>query len=168
MYRLSLTHFFLPLSHCAFSLVAEEMHRRAKDLSLSDILEFLDRWGLSHYKKIFEDIEINGALLIQFQDDELREIGITSPLDRLRIITYFKRMVVKSSGIADLYPVDAVFQFMEETRPFQQFAATFKAEGIDGELLFNANDEVMKELGVTTGVHRLMLRQKFKTKIDNC
>ena len=153
--------------HRLFPFPADEMQRRAKDLSLAEILDFLDRRGLGQYKKIFEDLEINGALLVQFQDDELRDIGITSALDRLRIITYFKRIVVKTSGIAEFYPVDAVFQFMEETKPFQQFAATFKAEGIDGELLLNANNEVMEELGVTTGVHRLMLRQKFKAKIDN-
>ena len=143
------------------------MLRRAKDLSLTDILEFLDKWELGDYKKIFIELDINGHCLIQFQDEELKEMGISSSLDRLRIITYFKRMVIKSSGIADLYPVDYVFQFMRETKPFHQFAVTFKEEKIDGELLLNASDEVMKELGVATGVHKLMLRQKFKAKIDS-
>ena len=143
------------------------MQRRAKDLTPAGVLEFLDQWDLGRYKEKFEEMDINGELLIVFQDKDLQEIGIESALDRLRIITYFKRLVMKkSSGIAELYPVDAVFQFLNETKPFQQFAATFKEQSIDGELLLNASDDVMKELGVTTGVHRLMLRQKFKAKID--
>ena len=140
------------------------MQRRAKDLTPAGVLEFLDQWDLGRYKEKFEEMDINGELLIVFQDKDLQEIGIESALDRLRIITYFKRLVMKkSSGIAELYPVDAV---LNETKPFQQFAATFKEQSIDGELLLNASDDVMKELGVTTGVHRLILRQKFKAKID--
>ncbi len=143
------------------------MQRRAKDLSLADILQFLDQWELGRYKDKFEEMDINGELLIVFQDKELQEIGVDSALDRLRIITYFKRMVNRKPGaIAEMYPVEAVFQFLSETKPFQQFASTFKDQGVDGELLLNASDDVMKELGVTTGVHRLMLRQKFKTKVD--
>jgi len=144
------------------------MQRRAKDLTLADILEFLDSRNLGRYKQTFEEMDINGELLIVFQDKDLQEIGIESALDRLRIITYFKRLVTKSlNPIAERYPVEAVYQFLDETKPFQQFAASFKDQGIDGELLLNASDEVMKELGVTTGVHRLMLRQKFKAKIDS-
>lgn len=119
------------------------------------------------YKDKFEEMDINGELLVVFRDKELQEIGTDSALDRLRITTYFKRMVNKKPGaIAEMYPVEAVFQFLSETKPFQQFASTFKDQGIDGELLLNASDDVMKELGVTTGVHRLMLRQKFKNKVN--
>ena len=144
------------------------MQRRAKDVSPAGVLEFLDRWNLGCYKETFEEMEISGELLIVFQDKELQEIGIESALDRLRIITYFKRLVAKSSNpIAERYPVETVYQFLDETKPFQQFATSFKDQGIDGELLLNASDEVMKELGVTTGVHRLMLRQKFKAKVDS-
>ena len=142
------------------------MQRRAKDLTPTGVLEFFDQWDLGRYKEKFEEMDINGELIV-FQDKDLQETGIESVLDRLRIITYFKRLVMKkSSGIAKLYPVDAVFQFRNETKPFQQFAATFKEQSIDGELLLNASDDVMKELGITTGVHRLMLRQKFKAIID--
>lgn len=142
------------------------MQRRAKNYSLKDVIAFLEAKGLGRYSTVFEEFDINGELLIEFQDDELRDIGIDSPLDRLRISTYFKRHVVKSEGLAELYPVEAVVQFLQETRPLQQFAASFGENGIDGEFLLNASDEVMNELGVEKGVHKLMIRQKFKARLD--
>lgn len=142
------------------------MQRRAKDYSLADITAFLETKGLAHYSKVFEEFDINGELLIEFHDDELRDMGIESALDRLRISTYFRRHVVKSEGLAELYPVDAVVQFLQETRPLQQFAANFREQKIDGELLLNASNDVMNELGVEKGVHKLMIRQKFKARLD--
>ena len=142
------------------------MQRRAKDFTLQDILAFLETKGLAHYGKLFEEFDINGELLIQFHDDELRDMGIESALDRLRISTYFRRHVIKSEGLAELYPVEAVVQFLQETRPLQQFAPTFQEQQIDGELLLNASNDVMNELGVEKGVHKLMIRQKFKARLD--
>ena len=145
-------------------IAAEDMQHRAKNYPLPEVIAFLESKGLGCYSKIFEEFDINGELLIQFHDDELRDIGIDSALDRLRISTYFRRHVVKSEGLAELYP--AVVQFLQEIRPLQQFAASFGENRIDGELLLNANDEVMNELGVEKGVHKLMIRQKFKARLD--
>lgn len=142
------------------------MQHRAKQFTLQDITAFLETKGLGRYAKLFEEFDITGELLVQFHDDELREMGIESALDRLRISTYFKRQVIKSEGLAEFYPVEAVVQFLQETRPLQQFAGRFQEEKIDGELLLNASNEVMNELGVEKGVHKLMIRQKFKTRLD--
>lgn len=145
---------------------AEDMQRRAKEFSLKDIVAFLESRDLGHYSKLFEEYDVSGELLIQFHDDELKDIGIESALDRLRIATYFRRYVVKSEGLAELYPVEYVVQFLRETRPLMQFAESFGENRIDGELLLNASDEVMNELGVTKGVHKLMVRQRFKARLD--
>lgn len=142
------------------------MQRRAKNYPLKEVLAFLEIRGLGRYSNIFEEYDINGELLIQFQDDELCDIGIESALDRLRISTYFRRHVVKSEGLAELYPVEVVVQFLQETRTLQQFATSFGENKVDGELLLNASDEVMAELGVEKGVHKLMIWQKFKTRLD--
>ena len=146
--------------------VGEDLQHRAKDFTVKDIVNFLESKGLGHYSQLFEEYEINGELLVQFHDDELSDIGITSALDRLRITMYFKRLVVKSDGIAELYPVEAVVQFLEQTRPLQQFAESFHEQQIDGELLLNASDDAMNELGVVKGVHKMMIRQKFKARLD--
>lgn len=142
------------------------MQRLAKSYPLTDVVAFLNCKQLGHYASIFEEFDINGELLIQFHDDELRDIGIESALDRLRIATYFRRHVAKSEGLAELYPVEDVVQFLQGTRPLQQFAASFGENRIDGEMLLNASDEAMTELGVEKGVHKLMIRQKFKVRLD--
>ena len=146
--------------------VADEMQRLSKNYPLSDVVEFLNSKNLGHYANIFQEFDINGELLIQFHDDELCDIGIESALDRLRISTYFRRHVAKSEGLAELYPVEVVVKFLQDTRPLQQFATSFGENRIDGEMLLNASDEVMTELGVEKGVHKLMIRQKFKARLD--
>ncbi len=142
------------------------MQHRAKDFTNKDVIVFLESRGMEQYSKIFDEFDINGGDLILFQDEELSGMGIESPLDRLRISTYFRRHVVKSEGLAELYPVEAVVQFLKENRALQQFATTFDEQRIDGELLLNASDDVMNELGVEKGVHKLMVRQRFKAKLD--
>ena len=142
------------------------MERRAKGYSHQDVLDFLQTNDLGQYTQNFEDFNIDGSLLMQFRDDELLDIGVQSALDRLKITTYFKRLVVKSEGLAELYPVESVVNFLQETRPLQQFAERFGECKIDGELLLNASDDVMNELGVEKGVHKLVIRQKFKAKMD--
>ena len=129
-------------------------------------MAFLESHGLGRYAKIFEDLDVSGDILIICQDDELLSMGIVSALDRLRISTYFRRHVMKSEGLAELYPVEAVVQFLQENRALQQFAPIFKEQKIDGELLLNASDDVMNELGVEKGVLKLMIRQRFKAKLD--
>lgn len=156
----------LPFVSVLVCTTADEMQRLAKSFPLSEVVAFLHSKDLGHYANIFEEFDINGELLIQFHEDELRDIGIESALDRLRISTYFRRHVAKSEGLAELYPVEVVVQFLQDTRPLQQFAASFRENRIDGEMLLNASDEVMGELGVEKGVHRLMIRQKFKARLD--
>ncbi len=142
------------------------MERRAKALSSQDVLDFLENKGLSCYAKYFEDLNVDGGLLITLQDNELSEIGVDSALDRLKITTYFKRLVVGSETPSGLYSVDSVAQFLEETRPLQQFVKSFKENEIDGELLLNASDDVMNELGVVKGVHKRIIRQRFQARVD--
>lgn len=134
----------------------------AKQLSVEDIVKFLQHVKLEQYATIFEDFEINGELLIQLPDNELQDMGIVSAIDRLKISVYFHQYISGIKDIPNQQSVREVVKFLEDNKPLRQFASRFGENKIDVQLLLSASDEVMRELGVDTGVHVRLIRTKFK------
>lgn len=134
----------------------------AKQLSVEDIVKFLHDVKLEQYATIFEEFEINGELLIQLPDNELQDMGIVSALDRLKISVYFRQYVLGAKNIPNQQSVREVVKFLEDNKPLRQFASRFGENNVDALLLLSASDEVMRELGVDTGVHVRLIRTKFK------
>ena len=138
----------------------------ARPFSIQDIVTFLQSKELDQYATAFEEYEINGELLIQFQDGDLEDLGVSNPLHRLIIRMCFRRQVLGSEEFASQYPPQAVAQFLDANKQLKQFSRSFLENGIDGELLLNASDAVLRELGVEKGVHMRMIRTKFKSWIE--
>lgn len=134
----------------------------AKQLSVEDIVKFLQHVKLEQYATIFEEFEINGELLIQLPDNELQDMGIVSAIDRLKISVYFRQYISGIKDIPSQQSVEEVVKFLEDNKPLRQFASRFGENKIDVQLLLSASDEVMRELGVDTGVHVRLIRTKFK------
>ena len=134
----------------------------AKQLSVEDIVKFLHDVKLEQYATIFEEFEINGELLIQLPDNELQDMGIVSALDRLKISVYFRQYVLGAKNIPNQQSVREVVKFLEDNKPLRQFASRFGENNVDALLLLSASNEVMRELGVDTGVHVRLIRTKFK------
>lgn len=151
--------------HTTFTSPGKDLEQSAKQYSVGDLVTFLQSIQLDQYATAFEDFEINGELLVQFSDSDLKDIGIASALHRLKISTFFRRLVTGSHELADRFPVESVVKFLNENRQLKQFASSFELNGIDGELLLNASDEVMRELGVEKGVHIRMIVTKFKALV---
>lgn len=141
------------------------MQQKASNISVEDVISFLHSIKLDQYAETFRELEINGELLIQFQDDELKEMNVTSALDRLKIRICFRRFVLKSQEVAEQYPASWVAHILEESNQLRQFADSFLENGVDGELLMNASDDVFRELGVGMGIHIRRIRIVFKPKI---
>ena len=55
-----------------------------------------------------------------------------------------------------------VLDFLEQNQ-LVTYSATFQQHSIDGELLLAADDNLLKELGVKSPVHRLKIKTRFKT-----
>ena len=144
----------------------EELLKIAKKVTVQQVVEFLQNVKLDQYATTFEESDINGEILVQFQDGELEEMEIDSALDRLKIAVFFKRFLLKSKGLApEVIPAEEVAKVLKENRQLRQYAKTFLDNGVDGELLLSASDDVMRELGVEKGAHRLMIRNKFNTHV---
>ena len=134
----------------------------AKQYSVENVVKFLHQVKLGQYAAIFEEFEINGELLVQLPDDELQDMGIASALDRLKISHYFRQYIVGVRDIPNMQSVKKVVNFLEDIKPLKQFASTFSKNNVDVQLLLDASDDVMRELGVDTGVHIRLIRTKFK------
>ena len=143
----------------------EELQRLAKRVSVEQVVEFLTSVQLDQYATTFEESEISGELLVQFQDEELEEMEIDSPLDRLKIIVYFKRYLMQLEGIVhEVSPPNKVAKILEEYRQLRPYAKAFLENGVDSDIILSASDKVFLELGVEKGAHRLMIRSKFVTE----
>jgi len=59
------------------------------------------------------------------------------------------------------YPLQTVLTFLEQNN-LSKFSAIFRESGIDGDLLLEADDNVLKELGVSSAVDRIKIKAKYK------
>lgn len=58
---------------------------------MEDVRAFLTETGLGKYADAFREAEISGEVLLEADEEMLRELGVESALDRLRIPLLFKR-----------------------------------------------------------------------------
>ena len=63
------------------------------------------------------------------------------------------------------YPLQTVLNFLEQYK-LNKYCAIFQESGMDGDLLLEANDSVLKELGVSSAIDRIKIRNKYKTFIS--
>ena len=57
------------------------------------MLTFLEQNKLNKYRSIFEESGMDGDLLLEADDDVLKELGVSSALDRKKIMTKYKKFL---------------------------------------------------------------------------
>ena len=55
------------------------------------------------------------------------------------------------------YPLVSVLNFLEQNK-LSKYLAIFRESGMDGDLLLEADDSVLEELGVTSAIERLKIK----------
>lgn len=88
-------------------------------------------------------------------------------MEPLRGWTYSFHCCQTSHPLSPLpsYPVSVVLEYLEEQK-LSEYSEVFRRHGIDGDLLQEANDAVLKELGVNNALHRVKIRTKFKSFVS--
>ena len=61
---------------------------------MKDVANFLRNIGLDRYTTSFTEQGISGDLLLEADNEMLRELGVESPLDQLKILTLFRRRIM--------------------------------------------------------------------------
>ena len=64
------------------------------------------------------------------------------------------------------YSLESVLDFLEQNK-LSKYSAIFQESGIDGDLLLEADDNVLKELGVSSAVDRKKFKTKYKTFVKS-
>ena len=88
-------------------------------------------------------------------------------LMHLIIICYqvlFRRSL--QGGVAQ-YPLQSMLAFLEQNK-LDKYSAIFQESGMDGDLLLEADDSVLIELGVSSALDRKKIKTKYKTFIHSC
>ena len=64
------------------------------------------------------------------------------------------------------YSLESVLNFLGQNK-LDKYHAVFQESGMDGDLLLEADDNVLKELGVKSALDRTRIRTKYKTFVKN-
>lgn len=125
---------------------------------------FLEGIGLP---ECAENVEADGFKgdIITACDEELIDLGMSRAIDRLRFRVLFQRELLKKTPeVREAFPVDQVAAFFKEKRVLAKCAAAVEENGIDGEMLLLADNEVLKELGVPAAGVRV-IRNQFMERV---
>ena len=64
------------------------------------------------------------------------------------------------------YPLQSVLAFLEKNK-LDKYSAIFQESGMDGDLLLEADDTVLKEIGVRSALDRTRIKTKYKKFVDS-
>ena len=64
------------------------------------------------------------------------------------------------------YPLQSVLAFLEQNK-LDKYSAIFQESGMDGDLLLEADDTVLKELGVSSALDRNRIKTKYKAFVKS-
>lgn len=155
----------------------------AAELSPEEVVEFMSSIGLEEYKEIFLENDMNGAMMLEANYDDLAEIGIDSRLHQVKILTLFKRKYSRNEPALSL-SVDDVAAFLKEQK-LEKFVKPFTVNGIDGSILeailarktqvivegmedVTVADKILQEeLGMKTRMQRLKVKANLEKYLDN-
>ena len=142
------------------------LEETARRLTPQDVADFLSRINLSQYSDTFKESDISGELLLEADVDILKELGVESPLHQMLIMELFRREL---KGGAVKYSVDYMMDFLSQYK-LEKYGSTLSSHGIDGDMLLDVDDKLMKsvlkEVGVTSLVDALKIKSKFKTFVS--
>ena len=64
------------------------------------------------------------------------------------------------------YPLETVLTFLEQNN-LSKYCAVFQEWGMDGDLLLEVDDGILKEMGISSAVDRKKIKTKYKTFVKS-
>lgn len=112
------------------------------------------------------DAEISGDVLLGGDSEMFEELEVTSHLHQMKIAHLFRKEL---KGSKTKYSNEHLSQFLLECK-LDKYIAALKENGINGDMILEAeNDlmkEVLKEIGITSSIHRNKITSKYKTFVS--
>ena len=126
----------------------------------SKIAEFLGYSGERYekYIQLFLDNGVDGEILHRANDQELKDLGIPSAVDRALIKHKFEKLTTDSSQEV-LSPLKVCEKLMD--LKLEDVATCVKEHGINSVIFINASEDLKKDMGIKPSDFRKM-RRKLK------
>ena len=94
--------------------------------------------------------------------DVLKELEMT-PIEQLRVhFLYRQHLLGRRSRLAEQCPVGKVVQFFNKHKVLREKIHMIEQNEIDGEMLLQASEEAIEELGITSIGWKLILKDLIK------
>ena len=151
----------------ALRLIGEEIpHKLSQQVPLwssEDVREWVKQIGFSEYANNFIDSRVDGDLLLQLTEDNLREdIGLTNGIRRRR----FTRELQNLKKMADYSSRDTgnLNTFLQSVgQEFSIYTYSMLNAGVDKESIKNlTEDQLLSECGIINSIHRLRILDAIK------
>lgn len=143
----------------ALRLIGEEVpHKLSQQVPLwtvEDVREWVKQIGFNEYEQNFSESRVDGDLLLQLNDENIREdIGIGNGIRRRR----FRRELENLKKMADYSSKDvaSLNTILQNIGPeFSIYTYTMLNAGVDKESLKNITEsQLVNECGITNSIHR--------------
>lgn len=152
----------------ALRLIGEEVpHKLSQQVplwSVEDVKEWVKQIGFAEYEKNFCESRVDGDLLLQLNDENLRDdIQISNGIRRRR----FRRELENLKKMADYSSKDvaSLNTFLQAIGPeFSIYTYSMLNAGVDKESLKYINeDQLIAECGIHNSIHRLRILNSLKS-----
>ena len=132
-----------------------------------DFADFLVSVGLGEYSEDVIENEISGDVVVEAKGGEkiLKELGM-SAVERLRVHVLYRRHLHQASELDRQCPVEKVVKFFRQNKVLRERAIEIEKNGIDGEMLLQASEEAIEELGITS-IGWNLIKKKLKESSHN-
>lgn len=156
----------------ALGLIGEEIpHKLSQQVPLwssEDVREWVKQIGFAEYANNFVESRVDGDLLLQLTEENLREdIGLTNGIRRRR----FTRELQNLKKIADYSSRDIgnLNSFLQQLGvEFSIYTYGMLNAGVDKEYIRNiSEDQLLTECGITNSIHRLRILDAIKNGQSN-
>lgn len=152
----------------ALRLIGEEVpHKLSQQVplwSVEDVREWVKQIGFIEYEKNFYDSRVDGDLLLQLNEENLRDdIGIYNGIRRRR----FRRELENLKKMADYSSKDIanISNFLQSIGPeFSIYTYAMINAGVDKESLKHlTDDQLVMECGISNSIHRFRILNAIKS-----
>ena len=130
---------------------------------MQDVIKFLASIKLDKHIPAFQENDISGDVLISAKPDDLKELGVESALDKLKILVGFKRYVEGTEvkfTTSKLVVALSQHNLGKHRKPLEQ-------HGVDGDLLLYEDKELvrsmLKEIGIDSHLTITRIISRFET-----
>lgn len=148
--------------------------KQAADFDTEDVCKFLKVIGLPQCVEWAREEEITGDDMMgtentDLSDKNLESLGLHNSFHRLKLMVNLERLEneCRHSDMALSYPprnITIILSSMGEQ--YERYIQLFLDNGIDGEILYRASDQVLKDLGINSAVDRALMKHRFFVLIN--